>query len=113
GVDVREIAQPFATGALEMIDEVTPPVQGAPGGGAAIALDAGSVAAHRAIFQVLDAGGEVGFAAAPFTAGGQSWPAGTPVVTGLPDLTSRAAGWAAELGLRAAAVDATPATTRT
>ncbi len=113
GVDVREIAQPFATGALEMIDVVTPPAQDAPGGGTAIALDAGSVAAHRAIFQVLDAGGEVGFAAAPFTAGGQSWPAGTPVVTGLPDLTSRAAAWAADLGLRAAAVDAPPATTRT
>ena len=113
GVDVREVAQPFGTGSLALVNEVAVPAASVAGSGAALAVDAGSVAAHRAIFQTLDAGGAVSFAAAPFTAGGQSWPAGTPVLTGVADLSSRAAAWGAELGLRSAALDTPPAAART
>ena len=37
----------------------------------------------RAIFEVLRDGGRVTFAGSAFEAGGQSWPAGTPVVSGV------------------------------
>ncbi|HEX5520074.1 MAG TPA: M14 metallopeptidase family protein, partial [Longimicrobiaceae bacterium] len=109
GVEVQEIARPFTGGALAGLNSVRAPAATVAGSGAAVALDAGSVAAHRAVFEALGAGGRVSFAAAPFSAGGQQWPAGTPVVSGAADLPQRAATWARELGLRAAALDAPPA----
>lgn len=109
GVEVHEIAEPFATDALTALDSVSVRPAALAGSGPAVALDARTTAAHRAIFEVLRAGGRVTFAERTLSAGGRVWPVGTPVVSGVPDLAQRAARWAREHGLRAAALDAPPA----
>lgn len=110
GVELRTIAAPFPTGALVLVDSVVTQAATVTGGsGSAVALDAGSTAAYRALFEVLRDGGAVNFAPTAFSAGGQSWPAGTPVASGIPDLTERAARWASSWGVAAARLEAPPA----
>jgi hypothetical protein len=106
GVEVREVSLPFERGALVLLDSVTVPPGTVRGEASAYALDPRMNAAHRAVHEVLEAGGRVSFLPEPFQAGGQAWPAGTPVVSGLPDLPARAARWAAERGLHAVGVEA-------
>jgi hypothetical protein len=132
GVEVQEIARPFTGGALARVDSIrvpgglpsgsavgepirSPAGARVPGGlpsgraGTAFAFDPASVAVHKVLFRTLRGGGRVSFAAAPFEAFGRTWPAGTPVITGLEDLSIHATDWTYELGLRAAALDAPPA----
>lgn len=110
GVEVVTVAEPFVTTALAKVDSVAPRVGMVAGRGqGAVALDAGSTASYRAIFEVLRAGGGVSFASAAFSAGGVQWPAGTPVVSGMADLGERAARWAREWGLGAARLERAPA----
>lgn len=114
GVDVHTIASPFPTGALEKVDSIATPAFAVAGrSGGAVALDAGSTGTFRAIFEVLRDGGRVTFAGSAFEAGGRSWPAGTPVVSGVPEIGERAARWARTLGTAAARLDAPPAGGRT
>jgi hypothetical protein len=114
GVEVHEVGEPFATGALARVESITPPAAAVAGGsGAAQALDAGSTATYRALFEVLREGGSVSFAPAAFSAGGRSWPAGTPVASGVADLPERAARWAGEWGVGATHLAGAPAGART
>jgi hypothetical protein len=108
GVEVVEVERPFATTSLVQIDSVTVHAGSVtrPEGGAAVAfaLDPRMNASHRAVFEVLGAGGRVDFSAAPVQANGVSLPAGAPVVWGPRDLGERVERWASEWGARAVAV---------
>lgn len=112
GVEVQEVARPFATGALARIDSIPVRPGTVSGSGAAYALDPRMNNTHRAIHEVLRAGGRVSFLPQPFTAGGRSWPAGTPVVSGVADLPQRLARWTREWGIDAVGTTepGTPAT---
>ncbi|HET7274802.1 MAG TPA: M14 metallopeptidase family protein [Longimicrobiaceae bacterium] len=104
GVDARVIAEPFPTNALvEMASIPVKPGEVA-GSGDAYALDPAMNNTHRAIHEVLDEGGEVTFSASPISAGGETWPAGTAVVSGVGDLDQRVQRWAQEWGVDAAGV---------
>jgi hypothetical protein len=100
GVEALPIDSPFPVAGLNRIEMAAVPagtVRSA--SGSAAALDPRLNATHRAIHQVLAAGGRVTFSAAPVPAGEESWPAGTPVVSGVRDLAGRLARWAGELGV--------------
>lgn len=94
GVEVVEVAAPFATDALAMLDTVAarPGTVAGPANAAAFALDPRMNAAHRAVFEVLRAGGRVALSD------------GAPVVSGVRDLRQRAERWAREWGLDATGV---------
>lgn len=110
GVEVVEVKEPFQTSALVRVDSIVPrPGVMAGQGRGAVALDAGSTASYRAIFEALRAGGAVSFAPAAFSAGGVEWPAGTPVVSGGTNIVERADRWAREWGLRVARLEGEPA----
>ncbi len=109
GVTLDEIAQPFPTGALVRIDSVATRSGTISGTGAAFALDPRMNAANRAVFATLRGGGRVTFATEPVTAGGMTFPAGTAVVSGLPNLQGKVQDWARTWGLDAAALPRPPA----
>ncbi|MBA4156199.1 MAG: peptidase M14 [Gemmatimonadetes bacterium] len=108
GVEVREIAEPFATGELAQLDSVRVHAGTVTGTGTAYALDPRLNAANRAVHEVLKAGGQVNFATGGIREGGVNWPAGTPLVWGIPDLRERVERWAADLGLNSVALEALP-----
>jgi hypothetical protein len=102
---MREVARAFATAALVRLDSV--PVR--PGTvtdqGPRYALDPRMNASHRAIHETLRSGGRVTWLREPLAVGGGiSWPAGTPVLAGVPDLRGRVDRWAAEWGVHAVGV---------
>ncbi len=103
GVEAVEVAAPFPTAGLVMLDSVPVHPGTVIGSGDSFALDPRMNNTHRAIHEVLREGGQVTFAAAPVTAGAERWPTGTPVVSGAGDLAQRAQRWARELGVDAVA----------
>jgi hypothetical protein len=105
GVEMQTVAEPFATETLTRVDSVAVRPGTVTGSGASFALDPGTTAAHRAIFEVLREGGKVAFSAAPITVAGETWPAGTPVVSGAAELPQRVSRWAQQWGLDAAAAE--------
>ena len=104
GVEVDEVAQPFATDALVRVDSVRVRPGTLAGQGPAYALDPRMNATHRAVHEALREGGRVTFLTEPMGAGGAQWPAGTPVVSGVPGLPARVARWTREWGVDAAGV---------
>lgn len=108
GVEVLAATAPIDTSGLERVDSVAPPPASVQGRGAAYALDPRRNASWRAVFEVLRAGGQVSFQAEPLSLAGATWPAGAPVVWGVPDLEARVQRWARTLGVAAAAVPTPP-----
>ncbi|HET7322519.1 MAG TPA: M14 family zinc carboxypeptidase [Longimicrobiaceae bacterium] len=104
GVEAVAVAKPFDTSALAVVDSVATPAGRVAGRGSAYALDPTLNATHRAIHAALRAGGRVTFSSAPVTVAGVSWPAGTPVVSHVKNLSSRVQQWANDWGVNAAAV---------
>ncbi|MGH7458461.1 MAG: M14 family metallopeptidase [Longimicrobiaceae bacterium] len=102
GVELVRVDRPFDTAGLVALDSVPVP-PGASGGKRAgapgVALDPRLNSVHRAIHEVLKDGGRVTFSAAPVVAGKESWPAGTPVVSGVAGLDERVAAWSREWGI--------------
>jgi hypothetical protein len=110
GVELVTVEKPFPTTALARVDSIAARTGLVVGQGrGAVALDAGSTASYRAIFEALRAGGGVSFAPAAFSAGGVEWPAGTPVVSGGTNLVERSDRWAREWGLRVGRLEREPA----
>jgi hypothetical protein len=109
GVRVDEIAEPFPTANLVMLDSVPVRPGTLAGSGSAFALDPRMNAAHRAIHETLRQGGRVTFAAAPIRVAGRQFPAGTPVISGAPQLAQQVDRWRRDLGLDAAGLRAAPA----
>jgi hypothetical protein len=103
GVETVEVERPFETGSLTRVEEIALAPGTVSGSGPAFALDPRLNATHRAIHDVLRAGGRVTFAAGPVTVNGQQWPAGTPVVSGSRNLAQQAQRWARDWGVNAAA----------
>jgi hypothetical protein len=115
GVEVQEISLPFDVSDLVRVDSIAGPRGRVEESfAAAYALDPRLNATHRAIHEVMRAGGEVTFLPTPARVGSHDWPAGTPVVAGLDDLPARAARWAVEWGVVAVGVSppATPSLER-
>jgi len=110
GVEVVEVTEPFPTAGLSRVDSIETPPARLRGEGRYLALDPRLNATHRAVHEVLGSasGGRVVFSSAPIDAGDEEWPAGTPVVTGLPDLSRRAERWVHEWGIEAAALPELP-----
>ncbi|HEX2093239.1 MAG TPA: M14 family metallopeptidase, partial [Longimicrobiaceae bacterium] len=116
GVDVREVARPFPVEALVEVDSVqvrpgrlSGASKVAEGTYRAYALDPRMNNTHRAIHEVLRAGGQVTFTSGPVTLDQERWPAGTPVVAGPADLTTRAQRWVREWGVNAYGLTEVPA----
>ncbi len=110
GVELDEIEEPFATAVLVRLDSVAVrrgTVRGSDGA-LAFALDPRMNASHRAVHEVLQAGGQVNFATAPTREQGVTWPAGAPLVWGVADLRQRVDRWAREWGLDAVAMPGPP-----
>lgn len=91
GVEAVEVAEPFAVDALVRLDSVPVHRGTVTGTGRAYALDPQMNATHRAIHEVIRAGGRVTFAA------------DTPVVSGVRELDRRVQRWAQEWGVDAVA----------
>ncbi|MDQ3555815.1 MAG: M14 family metallopeptidase, partial [Gemmatimonadota bacterium] len=105
GVDVREVARPFASDALVRVDSVIVRPGTVTDQGPRYALDPRMNATHRAIHETLRLGGRVTWLREPLAVGGGiSWPAGTPVLAGVPDLRTRVDRWAAQWGVHAVGV---------
>jgi hypothetical protein len=104
GVDVHQIDAPFDTRSAVLLDSVAPRPADVPPAAAAYALDPGSSAAHRAIFEALQVGGSVSFPGAA-SEGAAARSSGWPVVRGVPDLAGRARRWAGEWGVHVQAPD--------
>lgn len=104
GVEALAADAPIDPRVLEPVDSVVPPPGRVHGRGAAYALDPRRNASWRAVFEALRAGGQVAFRSAPLRLADDEWPAGAPVVWGLPDLDARVERWARTLGVGAAAV---------
>ncbi len=115
GVEVVEVEQPFATAGLVPLDSIAVHpgsiIRAQTGAALAFALDPGMNAAHRAVFEIQQAGGRFNFSSAPVSAGGVTLPAGAPIVWGTRDLEQRATRWAEQWGLTAVAT-APPAEAR-
>ncbi|CAN5796000.1 M14 family metallopeptidase [soil metagenome] len=105
GVEVVEVRAPFSTTSLVQLDSITTHRGSVAGTSAsrtrAVVLDPRMNASHRAVFEVLRAGGRVNFTTEPTVANGLSLPVGSPVVWGPVDLASRAERWANEWGVQA------------
>jgi hypothetical protein len=108
GVRVDEITDPFAVRDLIVLDSVPVRPGRIAGSGSAFALDPRMNAANRAIHETIRGGGRVTFAAAPFRIAGRQWPAGTPIVSGLPDLPRQVDRWRRDHGLDAAGLRSVP-----
>ncbi|HLL46519.1 MAG TPA: M14 metallopeptidase family protein, partial [Longimicrobiaceae bacterium] len=105
GAEVREVAQPFATDALVEVDSIRVRPGVVTDAGPAYALDPRMNNTHRAVHEALRDGGRVVFLAEPVSVGGgRSWPAGTPVVSGVAGLPGRVARWSGEWGVNAVGV---------
>ena len=105
GVEVREVAQPFATEALAKADSIRVRPGTVTDAGPAYALDPRMNATHRAVHEALRDGGRVSFLTEPLAVGGGArWPAGTPVVSGVAGLPGRVARWSGEWGVDAVGV---------
>ena len=103
GVETIEVERPFSLTGLAPLDSVAPRPGTIRGPASALhyTLDPRMNASHRAVFEILEAGGMVNFAAAPLSVEGVSWPARAPIVWGVPDLPQRVQRWAREWGLDA------------
>ena len=111
GVEVAVVEEPFALDGLAVVDSIPPPPAEAGGRGAVVALDPRLNATHRALHEVLAGQGESGrvvFSATPVDVGNEVWPAGTPVLSGVPEVARRMERWAAEWGVRGRAIAAAP-----
>ncbi len=113
GAEVREVAQPFATDALVEVDSIRVRPGSVVDAGPAYALDPRMNNTHRAVHEALRDGGRVVFLPEPVSVGGgRSWPAGTPVVSGVAGLPGRVARWSGEWGVNAVGVGEPAAGTR-
>jgi hypothetical protein len=108
GVDAVAVEAPFNTSGLAKVDSVMIPAGRIQGSGNAIALDPRQNATHRAIHAALKEGGKVTFSSAPVRAGRESWPAGTPVISGVSGLAQKSQQWARDLGVSGQALRGAP-----
>ncbi|HEX2187354.1 MAG TPA: M14 family metallopeptidase [Longimicrobiaceae bacterium] len=105
GVELRPVAEPFDTAALARVDSVRVRPGTVVDQGPAYALDPRMNATHRAVHEALREGGRVRFLTEPLAVGGgRTWPAGTPVVSGVGGLPGRVARWSGEWGIDAVGV---------
>jgi hypothetical protein len=105
GVEMDEVAEPFPTQGLARIDSMRVRPGTIVDGGAAYALDPRMNATHRAVHETVRDGGRVVFLRDSLAVGGgRTWPAGTPVVTGVADLPARVARWTGAWGVDAVGV---------
>jgi hypothetical protein len=113
GVEAVPVSEPFSTAALAPVDSAAAPAGEVSGArrGAAAALDPKLNNTHRAIHEVLNAGGTLTISEVPVSGGGERWPAGTPVVSGVADLDARLARWASDWGVNAVVMPDAPAGT--
>lgn len=110
GVDVLGVGDPFSIAGLVRLDSIATPPGTTGGRGTAVALDPRLNASHRAVHEALTLGDRtrVTFSTRPVLVQGESWPAGTAVISGVPDVAERAARWAREWGTKAVAVATVP-----
>ena len=110
GVAVEPVAASFSHEGLVPVDTVVVEPAAVIGAGPAVALDPRVNATHLVLHEMLGgAAGRVTWSAEPVqTPDGQNWPAGTPVISGVPNLAARAAEWARVHGVPAAALAGVP-----
>ena len=106
GVEAVPVDEPFAMDALVVIDSIPVHAGTVIGSGGSYALDPRMNNTHLAIHQALGEGGQITFATEPIMAGDEQWPAGTPIISGMPNLDARVQEWASEWGVDAVAMDA-------
>lgn len=104
GVEFHEVAEPFETQALVKADSIRVRAGTVTDAGPSYALDPRMNNTHRAIHEAIRDGGTVTFLPAPLSVKGSTWPAGTPVVSGVAGLPGRVARWGSEWGVDAVGV---------
>lgn len=110
GVVAIGVGEPFPISGLHRVDSIGVPPGEVSGRGSVVALDPRLNSTHRAVHEVLgrEGRGVVTIIDRPLQVENQVWPAGAPVISGLPDLADRAAVWASEWGINVVVLPSVP-----